>query len=69
MAAFDDQKAAVQAAVDELKTAFAAKIADAEQRAADAEKKLQDAADSAVSLDELKAWCDELVTSIKGALG
>ena len=38
MAAFDEQKAAVQAAIDQVKSDAAAKISAAEQRATDAEK-------------------------------
>jgi hypothetical protein len=68
MATFEDQKTAAKAALDELKTAVAAKIGEAEARAADAEKKLQDAAASAVPLDELNAWFEQHLADIKGVV-
>lgn len=68
MAAVDDQLAAIESSISELKTAFLAKLAEKEARAVDAEKKLQDAAASAVSLDALKTFFDKQIADLKGAL-
>jgi hypothetical protein len=67
MAVFEDRIAEIKAEFGNYKNRVAASIADKESQIAEAEKKLQDAAASAVPLDAFVAFCDELLADIKGA--
>jgi uncharacterized membrane protein (DUF106 family) len=82
MSVAEDRMAEIQAAFGEYKhyiaNVVAAKdaqieahlktIQEKEAEVADAQKKLQDAADSSVSLDSFHAFADRLIADIKGAM-
>jgi hypothetical protein len=75
MAVSEDRMAEIKAAfgeykhyVDTLKASHADEIAAKNAEIAEAQKKLQDAVDSSVSLESFNAFADEHLAAIKGAM-